>query len=157
ETLGCFRQFHRYNVALACEVGRYPTRVSLFRTVARSTRRVSQAGTKRRVSEPARDSLPSSCAAPGRRRFRAFIAYPVKFGNSALPRIAPRAAKVRVSDGWPRRQAARIFRAARLAFIEISGMPFEVANHANSASCFPLKLAFTCEPMRIIPGVTLVT
>ena len=66
--------------------------------------------------------------------------------------MAPRAAIVMVSDGWPRRQAARIFLAARSAFMEINGAPAAVANHANSMSWSPLNFAFTCEPVRIIPG-----
>src|SRR5438105_121458 len=35
--------------------------------------------------------------------------------------------------------------------------PAEAANHANSMSCLPLNLAFTWDPVRIIPGATVVT
>ena len=78
------------------------------------------------------------------------------FGNNALARIAPRAANVSVNEGWPRRHAARIFRAARSAFIEISGSPLAAENQANSAAGCPLNLALTCEPVRMSPGATVV-
>ena len=120
---------------------------SLFFCVARSARRVSQLGVRRCTCAPARDSPPASPAAPGRNRLIIFIMYPVRFGKSAFPTMAPRAAIVRVSDGWPRRQAARIFLAARSAFMEINGAPAAVANHANSMSWSPLNFAFTCEPV----------
>ncbi len=71
--------------------------------------------------------------------------------------MRPRAAKVSVSEGCPRRHAARIFRAARSAFIEINGIPAETENHANSASRWPLNFALRCEPVRIMPGATVVT
>ena len=41
--------------------------------------------------------------------------------------------------------------------MEISGAPAEAENQANSMSCLPLNFAFTCEPVRIIPGATVVT
>src|SRR5438874_1439325 len=80
-----------------------------------------------------------------------------RLGRSAFPRIAARAAKVSVRDGCPRRHAARIFLAARSALMEINGAPAEAANQANSLSCLPLNFAFTCEPVRIVPGATVVT
>src|SRR3954470_14796846 len=130
---------------------------SLFFLVARSANRVIHSGVSRGSSKPARDCSPLSSVTSGRKRFTIFIAYPVRFGNSAFPAIAPRAQNVKVSDGWPRRNAATIFRAARLASIEISGAPAPAENHANSASPLPLNLAFTCEPVRMSPGATVVT
>src|SRR5438034_9642777 len=86
---------------------------SLFFALARSAGSVIHSGVMRLAWRPAHTSFASACdPGPGKNRFPIFIAWPVKFGKRALATIAPRAAKVNVSEGWPRRAAARILRPA---------------------------------------------
>src|SRR5437868_14095900 len=73
---------------------------SLFFALARSARSVIHSGAMRVTCCPARRSFALTCdPGPGRNRFPIFIACPVKFGKRALATIAPRAAKVNVSEG----------------------------------------------------------
>src|SRR6476646_6064930 len=111
----------------------------------------------RSKSQPERETLPLGPAGGGNSEFTIFIISPVKFGNSALLMIRVRAVNGNVSDGNPRRHAERILAAARSAAMEPPGNAVDIENHENSAPWSPLKRAFLSDPVRIIPGVTVVT
>ena len=61
------------------------------------------------------------------------------------------------SAGRPLAHAARIFLAARSAEMEANGNLLAAVNRLYSAAWSPLNFAKLCEPVRIIPGVTVVT
>ena len=78
-------------------------------------------------------------------------------GATVRARIAIFACTVITSSASPRRHAAITCRAARSTSIVVSGSESEIANHAYSCGCRPFMLAFNGDPVRISPGLTVVT
>ena len=62
-----------------------------------------------------------------------------------------------VRNRSPRAQASRILRAARSALIDAIGRAAPRENQDTSRARWPLNSAFTKDPVRIIPGRTVVT
>jgi hypothetical protein len=86
-----------------------------------------------RMSAPGFASSPLWLTRGGNQRLKILIARAIKFGNTALAAIIRYAEKGITSVGLPRRQAARIFLAARWAEIEANGSLLARSNHLYSA------------------------
>src|SRR6187200_2282321 len=108
-------------------------------------------------SRPERETSPSGPVGDGNNVFTSLVTFPLTLGNNALPRIAACATNGKVNDGTPRRQAETIRAAACSTLMELRGIAVESENQVCSAEWLPLKWAFPCDPVRISPGVTVVT
>src|SRR5262245_35086391 len=137
---------------------RFPVGSSLFSAAARLVRRVNGDGAHRdRLCHPRWASLFLPSVGPGSRRFITLIASATPSGKAALATMASFAGKVMTSSGSPYRHASMICEAARRASMDASGIESEMTNHVNSSRYRPLNHALKGEPVRIIPGQTVVT
>src|SRR5947209_7332397 len=107
QSRGRFRKIDCYKQALPAHCAVPSDIDSLLRSMAASARPVNHRGEERgdRLCQPVRNSSPELAVGCGKNRLTAFIIKPVTFGAIALPTMPRRAANVRVSDDWPRRQA----------------------------------------------------
>ena len=119
-------------------------RCSLFLSMTRSASRVSMDGDHRdRLSHPVREVLSNPGLLAGSKRFIRRIPRETKDGAIASPTVATRAVGVMISLRFPRRHASTIWRAARCALIETTGMEAAIENQANSCLDLPLNDALT--------------
>ena len=95
------------------------------------------------LSQPDRDFVPEIELIRGNRLFIARIPRIRVFGDKPWESAATFAAGVSTRLSVLFRQASTIRRAAFRAFIDRSGIPVPIENHANSFLLFPLNKAFT--------------
>src|SRR5512146_1512348 len=99
----------------------------------------------------------SSAPVPGITRLVIPMRRAVVPGSIPCIATASLAGTLRINSAWPRRMALTIDRAALRALIDVSGLVAKRLNHVYSALLSPLKNAFTCDPVLISPGMTVVT
>jgi hypothetical protein len=95
--------------------------------------------------------------AVGRSLFTTPMRSAVTPGKTPWKSVASCAGRESTNSASPRLHALMICRAARSAFMEVSGSASLMLNHAYSARCFPLNSALRGLPVRISPGQIVVT
>src|SRR5207244_9808429 len=88
----------------------------------------------RRISSPDLASLPLWLTGGGKLRLNNFVTRAIRFGKTAFAAMMRYAETGITSVGLPRRQAVRIFRAARSIEIEANGILRDQSNHLYSAA-----------------------
>src|SRR5438309_7103455 len=114
--------------------------------------------TPRRCSQPGSGASPGSAPrASGSKRSTSARTRTNRPGASACATRITFAGNPTVTNRSPRSQASTMRRAARSALSDTPGSAPLSENQATSSARFPLKSAFTYDPVRISPGTTVVT